>query len=299
MSDIDQNFLDGLPNLDPGVPVDTGLPNLKELGGILPENAAALRNFSSITNIRNFSTQICEQTQPFDTQAIEGQVRARAATEEHLKLVSMAHGSNVEALANMTREFENIASSLASLRLPDTKVNVDGQKMEGGYGVKQYAAELDQDHFLMIVHKLLGTVRMDRLLAHCAKANMVHTAALWLNQALDYETQKNYVYTIAQMEPLSISKLEQALDADTKHKTSMVLKQILGPELYGKLQRCSDSQQTSVYVMYVVLIDKIFNDLGGKYALKTVGTIWDKVTSPKHVEHRPEVTAAYAERMKQ
>lgn len=295
---LDQALMDGLGDLPTQEPFDTGMPDLKALGKILPENQAALRNYSSVANIRNVSTQYCEQTPPFDSSTLDSANRARAGTEEHLKFITLAHGPNAEQLANMTREFETIASSLSALRLPDTKVNVDGQKLEGGYGVKQFAAELDQDHYLFLMHKLLGTNRMDQLLRYCGKANMIHTAALWLNQALDYETQKNYVYTIAQHEPAAISRLEHALDADTKHKTDRALQQVLGPELFGKLRRCSDSQQTCSYVMFVILVDKIFGDLGGRYALKTFGTVWDTVTTRKAQEDRPDITAKYAERMR-
>jgi hypothetical protein len=273
------------------------LPDLSQLSEILAENQAALRESVGITNIVNVSTAMVEQNVPFNSGDYEAQCRAAAGTAEHLKLMTMAQGQT-EQLMQMTTEFNNIASSLRNVRLPDTRVNIGGQKLEGGYGIKQYAAELNQGQYNAIIGKLLGRNRMDQIRKHCTKANMAHTPALYLNQALDYESQKNYVYTIGQTLPQAIERIHSMLSADDKHKTAELLKGVLGPELYGKLSRVADSQQTHVFVIFVVLIDQILDKQRAVTAPITALSIWDDVTTLTAPEYRPTITAQYVEQMK-
>lgn len=277
---------------------DSGyVPDLSSLSGVLSENHAALRESAGITNIVNVSTEMVEENQAFNSGDYEAQVRAQAGTAEHLKLMTMAQG-NTEPLMQMTNEFTTIAATLQRVRLPDTRVKIAGQKLEGSYDCKQFSNDINQGQYNLFMRRLLGEHRMNEIRKHCTKANMAHTPALWLNQAIDYEVQKNYVYTIATSTPDAIKKIEGRLDPDTRHKTSQVLKGVLGDYLYGKLQRNSDSQQCSPYTLFVILVDQIVDRQNGVNAPKTALSIWDNVTTPVANAERPTITAEYAERMR-
>lgn len=269
------------------------IPDMEALSGVLSENHSAMRESSGITNIVNVSTEMVETNEAFNSGDYEAQVRAQAGTAEHLKLITMAQGQN-ESLMQMTNEFNHIAQSLGKVRMPDTRVKIAGQKLEGAYDIKQYANDLNQGMYAARIGAMLGRNRMDQLRRYCNKANMSHTPALWLNQALDYESQKNYVYTIGQAAPQAIANIEQALSADAKHKLSNTLQGVLGPHLYGKMQRTADSQQCSVFTMFVILVDGILDRHHGSNAPVTAHSIWDDVTTPAAPEQRAIITAQYA-----
>jgi hypothetical protein len=268
------------------------MPDMAQVQGVMPENLAALRQSRGRTNIVNVSTTKVEKNVDFDTGNYEAQCAALAGQAEHLKLLHRIQGA-AEPLMQLTRQFETEAAPLASLHLPDTHVNIGGQKLEASSDIKQYANDIDQGIYTDFVHKMVGTACMDELLKHCTKANMMSTPALWLNQQLDLESQKTYVHTIARHSPQAIQQFNERLDADARHKTDEMLKAVLGNLLFGKIQNLAYAQQTAPYAIFVLLTHRVLGDLIKANRPVTAVSIWDNVTSKKAEPFRPTVTAQY------
>lgn len=301
MSDID--YVPDLSELPvPSTPAHSrhsfAMPDLKALGAISSENMAALQQSNNNTNIVNVSTESVQLNDSFNTGDYDAQARAMAGTAEHMKMVTMVQG-HTEKLFATTEEFNRVAAGLANVRLPDTKVSIGGQKLECSSYTKQYAMEIDQGQYNNLMHGLIGPERMTEIHMGCKKSNMAHTPALWINQLLELESQKNYVYTLGVNEETAahLRELESHMDAESRILTKRTLDAVLGRELAGRLERVADSARVSAYVMFIALIDRIV-DKHSQSKTITPSTIWDKVTTSKKESLRPEVTAEYAERMK-
>lgn len=273
-----------------------GLPDLSAMGGVLPENYAAIQNNNGVTNIVNVSTDYVEPTTPFDSASYEAQCRAQAGTAEHLKFMTIQPG-NSEQLQATTTEFTRMASTLMQVQLPDTRVIIAGQKMEISSRTKQYANDLNHGIYIQAASQLYGKAKMTKIFMCCKKANMAHTPALWLNTAIEIEAQKNDVYTIGVNEYIMVSlrEMEAKITPEIRLQSETMLKSLLGRDLYGRVERLANTTRVSVYVMVVALVDRILKR-ECKITTQAPSTIWDGATLEGKEETRQEMTAKYAER---
>lgn len=256
-----------------------GLADLKE---ILPENQAGLAKAARSADIPNLSTQVVEETPPFNSEAHAAAFLAQAGMQsEHLNLTAAAlPGGGAESITRMRNELAPLATELRGLRLPDTRVNIEGIKMEVPFELKQYANDLDQEKYNKIMFALLGKERMADFRKHTTRANQNTTPALWLNQAICVETKKPYVFLISRN--LAEALKEKGLDnvsAETDATASNYLQIALGSTLWGSIANIANVNQMPLYTVFVAIVDEILHSRNITAAPVTASSLWDE---PSH-----------------
>lgn len=277
------------------------MPNLESLGQVLESHRYNMRESQnmSMAKMRNVSTAVVEDNVPFDSENYSQQYQASAGQDEYLKLTHRIPGA-VEPLNQWMRDFNQISAPLRDIRMPNTRVNIKGKKVEGAHVVKEYAEKIDQRWYLEYMSKVVPIEMMDELMQHCLKANQADFPALWLNQALDFETQENYVHAIRIHSQKQLEYFNQRINEDVKLATNLAFKDMYGEYLYGKMESLSYENQTSILAITIILISSILANLRKTSQPVTATSIWKNVTTPSNEKvRRPDVTADWVEQMKQ
>ncbi len=250
--------------------------NIEKLKAVMPATMKAIGKAARQGDIPNISTQPVIETKPFNSHQFEGNFRDQAGlTAEHLNLAA-AHisGANQE-LRQLRSEFAEQASQLARLELPDTQVMVDGHKIEVPFHVKQYAIDLDQEKYMRIMWGLLGAERILDFQKHATKSNQNNTPALWLNQAIQIEVKKPYVYQIRQNVGQKIK--DEGMDNITPElaqTASNYLHMALGSTLHGQLTHIASTQDLSILTVFVIIVDEILRSRGVQSVPVVASSLW-------------------------
>lgn len=248
-----------------------GIERLKD---VLPENQAIQAKAAKLGNIPNISTQRLEETPAFDSHAFEGAFQAQAGVQsEHLDLAAAHVRGGVQELSQIRQDLQGVAGQLSGLRLPDTRVNIDGIKMDCPHELKQFACDIDQDGYQKVMFALLGKERMLQFRNHATKSNQNNTPALWLNQAVWFETKKPYVFVISRNLQDQITKLD--VDQETAQKAANYLQQALGTTLFNALAQIANVNQLSAYVVFVLIVDEVLTSRNAAAAPATPSSLWD------------------------
>ena len=232
---------------------------IERLKAVMPATMKAIGKAAKQGDIPNVSTQPVLETAPFDSSKYEGQFRDQAGLNaEHLNLAASRVNHGQQELKQLRSELSEQTRELARLDLPDTQIMVDGQKIEVPFHVKQYAIDLDQEHYMRIMWGLLGAERIVDFQKHSTKSNQNTTPALWLNQAIAIEVKKPYVYQIRQNVGQKIK--DEGLDDITPEiaqQASSYLQMALGSTLHGQLAHIAQTQDLSILTVFVIIVDVI------------------------------------------
>lgn len=252
---------------------------IERLKTILPANQNAMSRAKTAGDIPNISTEPCAETPAFDSHALEGAFRDQAGmSAEHLNLAASFVQQGQQEIRHFRQELQDSARQLSTLRMPDTRVNIEGIKMEVPFTLKQYAIDIDQNKYMKIMYALLGKERIDNFRGHATKSNQNNTPALWLNQAVWIESCKPYVYNIGK----NLADHIKDGDADWTHvddatdkQASDYLEMALGGELRGRLNQIAQSNSQPIFVIFIVLVDTLLRDRGEVAIPVTAGSLWD------------------------
>lgn len=235
---------------------------MSKLTDIDPKNLAVQRNATSHASAKKpleyVSTQKVIENQPFDTEKIAPAYQAQAGLEEHVNFMAPAVGA--DKLRNLRSELQPVAEQLNSFSLPDVVVNIDNQKIEIPYEVRQYAADVDVELYLQIISALCGKDRLLLLKDFTLKANQVHTPGLWLNQKVWIETKKPYVYMLGREEESQQQIAKERLNevSDEKKQTAEdYLLAAMGRQLFTALKHISDVTKLPTFAIFVLIVETI------------------------------------------
>lgn len=251
-----------------------GIDRLKK---ILPENQAVLSKTAKSGNIPNLSTQAVEETAPFDSRSFEGAFQAQAGMgSEHLDLAVAGVQGGVQQLSQIRNDLQPFANQLKGMRLPDTRVNIDGIKMECPHELKQFAIDLDQEKYQKVMFALLDSGRMKAFQDHATRANQNNTPAIWLNQAVWFETKKPYVFLISR----NLSEQAEALKVpeESAKIAATYLQQALGDTLFQALHQIASVNQLSVYAVFILIVDEVLRSRTVTAAPVTATSLWEDPT---------------------
>lgn len=281
-------------------PTDSDIARLQQLASIDPQNLA-MHSMAARTpaNAPFVSTEaVAAQGAPFDAATVQMAMQAKAGEAEYLNLSAPLVQGGIDQIMVAKAEFQKVSEQLNHVRIPNTRVNVRGKgEVELSHDIKLYANERDQASYVEIIHVLLGTDRMQRLLGYVTKANQMNTPALWLSQHLELEAKDNSVYMLAQ----NIDKIGGllSLTEDLNRSTTDILRNILGNRLFMLIKTISDSQKISCYQVFVILVDRILGTHDATNKPVTSQSIWDRVVGDrsKNSSPVPTLTAEAAKRM--
>lgn len=261
---------------------------IERLKTVMPANQKAMVKASRSGDIPNISTEQCAETPAFNTHSLEGAFRDQAGmSAEHLNLAAHAVQHGQQELRQFRQSAEQQTTQLRELRLPDTRVNLDGIKIEIPFEIKQYAIDIDQDKYMKIMWSLLGKDRIASFRQHSTKANQNTTPALWLNQMIAVETKKPYVFMISQKLDQLTSGWDEAerenllnVDPGTAQAASDYLEMTLGYTLRAMLNSIAQSNQLPLFVIFVIIVDEILNRHTEVNIPSTPSSLWEDPFAP-------------------
>lgn len=265
---------------------------------ILPENMAMMQ-MSKNADTDNFSTEVVEPTDPFNTHDIASSVAAQMTMKsQHLNLAATAPGVAMDQIMAYKNELAPLAEQLAKLKLPDTRVNVHNDaggrplKIEIPYDVKQYANDLNQAQYNRFMLVLLGQERMIQVRAASTKANQGTTPALWLNQQICVESKKPRVFTLSQDLPDSVRNESRLnLTQEQQEDVPRIIRACVGPTLFDDLGHIARANQIGLYTLFVLLVDLVLAGYKQASKVQTALSIWDDVTPPDEQRDHPTTAA--------
>jgi hypothetical protein len=242
------------------------MPKKPEIMDVLPENIQAQSSSAKQNpNTPYISTTEVAKNPVFDAGQYDTAYKAAAAaTAEHLNFT--ANIANLrEPLQVLKHDFAETSTQLNEIRHLDTRVNIvrDKQifKMDIPGDLKAYANNLKQDTYLQIMLTFLGESRLNKLRNYVIKGGQVDHPALWLNQQLFMETKMPYAYTIdREITPEQKKTCTEAIEKiETKQAglCEQAFQFCFGQELYGAMQQISNVSKLHIYIVFVMLIDKI------------------------------------------
>lgn len=255
---------------------------------VLPENSAMQQLAATQGEVENFSQEVVEPTDYFNTHDIASSAAAMMTIKsQHLNLAATAPGVAMDQIVAYKTELKPLADQLAKLKLPDTRVNVHNDmggrplKIEIPYEVKQYANDLNQAQYNRFLRVLLGQDRMIEVRKASTKANQGTTPALWLNQQICVESKKPKVFTLAQDLPESVrneSRLELA--PEQQQEVSKIINACVGSLLFEDLVHIAKANQMGLYTLFVLLVDMVLSNFKTASKVTTALSIWEDVTPP-------------------
>jgi hypothetical protein len=252
---------------------------IERLKTILPANQKAMAKAQKAGDIPNISTEMVAETPAFNSHQLEGSFRDQAGMNaEHLNLAAAHVQQGAQELRAFRSDLEQSTSQLKTLRLPDTKVNIEGLKIEIPFEMKQYAIDIDQEKYMKIMFALLGDDRILQFHRHATKSNQNNTPALWLNQAVYVETCKPYVYNISKnVEQLTSGQDTgwMQIDEAKAQLASDYLEMALGPTLRSRLNQIAQANDMPLFVVFVILVDEVLKSRGDTAIPVTATSLWE------------------------
>lgn len=135
------------------------------------------------SNIRNISESHVLSAPVIDTHGSQQYIgMAMAINEPHLDLVP-----GMDSIREEMNQRAQAARENFELHMPATPVIVDGRTIEIPWEVKRFACDLNQGLYVETVIAGLFYGLRNRIHSVLQKTNMLHTPALWLNQAIFVE----------------------------------------------------------------------------------------------------------------
>lgn len=252
---------------------------MSKLTDIDPKNLAMQRSATSHAAAKKpleyVSTQKVIENQPFDTEKIAPAYQAQAGMEEHVNFIASAVGA--DKLRNLRSELQPVAEQLNSFSLPDVAVNIDNQKIEIPYEVRQYANDVDPELYLEIIAALGGKQRGRSLKGFMLKANQVHTPGLWLNQKVWIETKKPYVYLLGREEESQQQLVKERLNEvseEQKQKAEHYLSAAMGPALFTALKQIAEVTKLPTFAVFVLIVDNVIRQQTVVHTPTTANDAW-------------------------
>ena len=254
-------------------------PGIDRLKSVLPANQNAMTKASKQGDIPNISTEPCAETPVFNSHQLEGAFRDQAGmSAEHLNLAASFVQQGQQELRSLRSDLSESTAQLQKLKLPDTKVNIEGIKMEVPFELKQYAVDIDQEKYMLIMFSLLGDDRMLEFQKHATKSNQNNTPALWLNQAVYIETCKPYVYNLSKnLEKLIPNEDERQwtnVSAEYDKLAGDYLDMALGITLRSKLNHIAQTNSLPLFVVFVLIVDEILKSRAAVSIPVTSAGLW-------------------------
>jgi hypothetical protein len=243
------------------------MPKKPELAEILPENIQAQATYAKQTfaNTPNISLAPVEKNQEFDAGQFDTAYKASAAAHaEHLNFAGQIANLR-EPLLQLKQSFNQTATQLNEIRHLDTRVNVVRNqqvfKMDIPGDMKAYANNLDQVTYLQILLTFLAEKRLGKLREYIIRGGQIDHPALWLNQQLYIETKMPYAYTLDR--EITAEQKKECTDTVAKIEQkqpglcAQAFRHCFGEELYTALTHIADVNKMHIYLVFVLLIDKI------------------------------------------
>jgi hypothetical protein len=257
--------------------VSTSSKGIEKLKTVLPANHKAMQKATKAGDIPNISTEPCAETPAFNSEALSAAFQAQSAMNaEHLNLAAHALPQGPQDLRQLRTDLSETTTQLRELRLPDTRVNIDGIKMEIPFEIKQYAIDIDQEKYMKIMWGLLGKERVLEFRKHATKSNQNNTPALWLNQHICIETKKPYVFMLHR--DFSEQIKEKGLDniaVELQQQASDYLEMALGSTLRSSLNQIAQSNQLPLFVVFVIIVDAILKSKTVIDVPMTPSSLWE------------------------
>jgi hypothetical protein len=238
----------------------------RDLTEVLPENLqAAAASSRQTTQIPYISTVEVAKNPVWDASQYEGAYMANAAAQsEHLNFAAQISTLR-EPLNVLKHDFANTALQLKDVKHLDTRVNIVRDKrvhkIDISGELKAYANRLDQPTYLQILLTFLNQERMIKLHNFIVKGGQIDTPALWLNQQLSIETKMPYVNTLnREIAPGLVKECEEKIAKIEEKQAGLcdqAFRHCFGPELYEALALVADVTKLHIYIVVVMLVDKI------------------------------------------
>jgi len=238
----------------------------RDLTEVLPENLqAAALSARQTTQIPYVSTVEVAKNPVWDASQYDGAYRAAAAAQaEHLNFAAQISTLR-EPLNILKHDFANTALQLKEVRHLDTRVNIVRDKrvfkLDISGELKAYANSLDQPTYLQIMLTFLGQERITKLHNYVVKSGQIDTPALWLNQQLIIETKMPYANTLdREIKPELVKECEEKIAKIEERQSGLceqAFRHCFGPELYEAIALIADVAKLHIYIVFVMLVDKI------------------------------------------
>jgi hypothetical protein len=258
---------------------------------VLPENLAAQSTAAqqTISKIPYTSTTDVATNQVFDAAQYDSAYKAAAAAQsEHLNFAGRIAQLR-EPLSQLKHDFSETATQLREIKHIDTRVNIVRDKAVYKIDIpgelKAYANGLDQTTYLQIMLTFLGEKRLGEIREYVIRGGQIDKPALWLNQQLYVETKMPYAYTIDREITPELVKECQAKIAKIEEKQEGLCQQAFrhafGEELYTAVNQIANVAKLHIYIVVVMLADKIIELHTALAAPPASVNLWQSVLGSK------------------
>jgi hypothetical protein len=238
----------------------------RDLMEVLPENLAVQSSSAKQTTVIPYiSTAEVAKNAIFDASQYDAAYKASAAAQsEHLNFAGQIAQLR-EPLSQLKHDFSETATQLREVKHQDTRVNIVRNKqlfkMDIPGELKAYANNLDQQTYLQILMTFLGDARLTKLHNYVVKSGQIDKPALWLNQQLFIETKMPYAYTLdREITPEILKECTEKIAKIEERQAGLchqAFQHCFGTELYTAVAQIADVAKLHIYIVFVMLIDKI------------------------------------------
>lgn len=233
---------------------------------ILPENLQmAAASAKQTTVIPYISTATVETNPIFDASQHDSAYKAAAAAQsEHLNFAGQIAQLR-EPLGQLKHDFGETARQLQEIKHQDTRVNIVRNKqifkMDIPGDLKAYANNLDQTIYLQILLTFLGEERLSKLRNYIIKSGQIDKPALWFNQQLFIEAKMPYAYTMdREINPELAKECTEKVNKIEEKQVGLcnqAFQHCFGTELYTALSQIADVAKLHIYIVFIMMTDKI------------------------------------------
>jgi hypothetical protein len=211
-----------------------------------------------------------EPNKVVDSEQYAGAYAAKSALAQHITLAGKAVGT--EKIMQIRSEFEPILNQLRSIRLPDSRVNIKGTKLEIPFDIRNYANHVSQRDSVTVLNTLVGKEKLTQLFKYSRLSGQHDKPMLWLADKLFIETKMPYVYTISR------EMTEEQIAAQQSNNYKMfheALEAMLGRDLFGEISRIGDINKLPAYSIFIVLFNQILDYEATLRQPMKISSTWD------------------------
>lgn len=206
-------------------------------------------------NISNVSDSLVPHIEPVNTPYLDLAYRAMSLDAPWLDTLAKlgpAYDEAIKELREMHAREKELLNEASAKTCSNVTPHPTPKNCETAVSqkIRTFAGAVNQVKFNHFLSELIGADRMRLLRDRCAKANMIHTPALWFNQNLLLEMKKatgdNF---LGGKERLLL------FEPQVHERAQLILEVILGKELYTELYM--HAKNMNIFTAFMALTDRM------------------------------------------
>lgn len=217
---------------------------------VLSENRAVHEESARIANIPNVSDSRVPHVSPTDTSYLALAYQAMSLDAPWLDYLRNLGPEYDEAVRKLREDVEPFKRPLQRVHIEETRVKTQALDAEIPGDLRRYASDVDQSKFNNLLAELIGKNRMQLLYNRCAKANMIHTPALWFNQNLFLEISK-------QLKVPKDGEILYSSPEAVEVEARLKLEVLLGADLFKRLNVACENAGLPIFTTFIAFTDRV------------------------------------------